>query len=115
MRCKIFHIEDPLVTPSDIITRVGCNVTSKCSAENADTVLWSPTRTGTPFMNTSTKATWVSVMGFYACIFIGGMAVLKEVMLQFLWSCEIHNSHYMVYTIIVKENFVWPGAYEPPN
>ena len=61
----------PIVTPSDIITRAGCNVTSQCSAEDAITVVWSPTRTGTEFVNTSTRAAWVSVMGFYAYIFIG--------------------------------------------
>ena len=73
MRCKIFHVEDPIVAPSDILTRGGCNVTSKCSAD-ANTVLWSPTRTGTRFVNTSTRATWVSVMGFYTCTFIGDLA-----------------------------------------
>ena len=60
MRYNIFHVEEPIVVPMDILTQGGCNVITMCSANGADTVVWSPTRTGTPFVNTSSSAAWVS-------------------------------------------------------
>ena len=50
--------------PDDIFTQAGCNVTTKCSAENPRRIEWSTRRTSFTFENTTTRSAWVSV----ACV-----------------------------------------------
>ena len=53
-----------LDTPTDISTQAGCNVTRTCSAANARMVIWSPTRAGALFTNTTSRNARVGV--FYS-------------------------------------------------
>lgn len=53
---------DPIVRPTDLITRVGCNVTRECSGKNVMEAGWSTRRTKITFTNSTSRMTWVGVL-----------------------------------------------------
>ena len=72
MVCR-FSTAEPIIVPVDIITQVGCNATTKCSAESPYIIGWSTRRTSFVFQNTSTRFSWVSVtyeILMVVCVFV---------------------------------------------